>query len=222
MPNFSTIDWQRFLIQIIVIILSIALHEFGHAFSADRLGDPTPRRQGRVTLWPDKHFDPLGFIMILWTSLGGMGLGWGRPVMVNPNNFKHPRRDMMIVAACGPLMNLLIAIVFGLVLRIVVSTHPDSVEEWVWHTISGKFVYTFVWLNLLLMFFNLIPIHPLDGGKLVSNVLPQSQSDAFDRFFYQFGPIVLLLVVFSGSGFLGTVIGPPMISLFRLITGMES
>ena len=176
MPNLSTVDWQKYLIQVIVIILSITLHEFGHAISADRLGDSTPRREGRVTLWPDKHFDPLGLIMILWTSLGGTGLGWGKPVMVNPNNFKHPRRDMMIVAGFGPLMNLLLAIVFGLVLRGAVMVHPDSAYDWMEHTVSGTFVFSFVWLNLLLMFFNLIPMHPLDGGKLLSNVLPFDQS----------------------------------------------
>ncbi len=221
MPNLSTVDWQRYIIEVVVIILSIALHEFGHAISADRLGDPTPRRQGRVTLWPDKHFDPLGFIMILWTSLGGMGIGWGKPVMVNPNNFKHPRRDMSIVAACGPLMNLILAVVFGLVLRGAVMLHADAAYDWMDHAVSGRFVFYFVELNLMLMFFNLIPIHPLDGGKLLSNALPYDQSVRFDRFFYQFGPIIILLLVFSGTNFLGSIIGPPMASLMRLITGID-
>jgi len=221
MPNLATVDWQRYLIQVIVILLSITLHEFGHAFSADRLGDLTPRREGRVTLWPDKHFDPLGFIMILWTSLGGRGLGWGKPVMVNPNNFKHPRRDMSIVAASGPLMNLILAVVFGLVLRAAVTMYPDAAYDWIDHTVSGTFVFSFVSLNLLLMFFNLIPMHPLDGGKLLSNALPFDQSVRFDRFFYQFGPVILLVLVFSGTGFLGTVVGPPMKTMMKLITGLD-
>lgn len=220
MPNFNTIDWQKYAIQIIVIIMSITLHEFGHAFSADRLGDTTPRRQGRVTLWPDKHLDPLGFVMILWTSLGGMGLGWGRPVMVNPNNFKHPRRDMVIVAACGPLMNLILAVIFGLTMRFAVMVNPDSAMEWIRHTVSGNFVLEFLVLNIMLMMFNLLPIHPLDGGKLLSGALPYDLSVKFDRFFYQFGPLILLFIVFSGGNILGPIIGPPMSALIHLITGL--
>src|SRR5579862_4347093 len=99
-------DPEAFVVQLVVIVLSIALHEFGHAISADRLGDDTPRRQGRVTLWPDKHFDPIGFIMILVTLNIGRGLGWGKPVMVDFYKLRLPRRDMLLVAVCGPLMNL--------------------------------------------------------------------------------------------------------------------
>jgi len=219
MPNLAQVNWEEFLIHVIVVVLSLSLHEFGHAISADRLGDPGPRRAGRITLWPDRHLDPIGFIMILITSLGVNAIGWGKPVMVNPRFFKHPRRDMMIVAACGPLMNLLLAIAFGLVLRIVVTIHPDSAYEWVTESVSGRFVWAFVTLNLLLMCFNLIPMHPLDGGKLLSNVLPFQQSVRFDRFFYQFGPMILLFVIFSGSGVLGTIIGPPVDALLRLIVG---
>jgi Zn-dependent protease len=219
MPNLAHVNWEEFLIHVIVVVLSLSLHEFGHAISADRLGDPGPRRAGRITLWPDRHLDPIGFIMILITSLGVNAIGWGKPVMVNPRFFKHPRRDMMIVAACGPLMNLLLAIAFGLVLRIVVTIHPDSAYEWVTESVSGRFVWAFVTLNLLLMCFNLIPMHPLDGGKLLSNVLPFQQSVRFDRFFYQFGPMILLFVIFSGSGVLGTIIGPPVDALLRLIVG---
>jgi len=116
-------------------------------------------------------------------------------------------------------MNLLLAIAFGLELRIVVTIHPDSAYEWVTESVSGRFVWAFVTLNLLLMCFNLIPMHPLDGGKLLSNVLPFQQSVRFDRFFYQFGPMILLFVIFSGSGVLGTIIGPPVDALLRLIVG---
>ena len=127
---------------------------------------------------------------------------------------------MMIVAACGPLMNLILAVVFGLILRVALTMHPDTATEWISQSVSGRFVFLFVLLNLMLMLFNLIPIHPLDGGKLLSNVLPFDQSVRFDRFFYQFGPVILLLLVFSGTGFLGTIIGPPMRTLLRLITGI--
>lgn len=220
MPHLSQIDWKLYIITLVVIILSITLHEFGHAFSADYLGDPGPRRDSRVNLWPDKHFDPLGFIMILWTSLGGLGLGWGKPVMVDSRFFRHPRRDMMIVTACGPLMNLILAIVFGLAIRVLVAmNHGDA--EWLNTTTSGEFLQLFVSINLNLMFFNLIPIHPLDGGKLLSGLLPVHQAIRYDRFFGQWGPLILLFVIFSGPGFFRQVLGPPVTSGLRLLTGLD-
>ena len=103
---FTNIDIPLIIVSIVVTVLSISLHEFGHAISADKLGDDTPRREGRITLWPDKHFDPFGFFMIVFTSFGGRGLGWGKPVMVQPRHFRRPRRDMVVVAVCGPVMNL--------------------------------------------------------------------------------------------------------------------
>src|SRR5947207_5553335 len=91
-------DPHRFLVNLLVVILSITVHEFAHALAADRIGDDTPRRQGRLTLLPTEHFDPLGFLMIVFTSISGMGMGWGKPVEVNPARFRHPRRDMIIIA----------------------------------------------------------------------------------------------------------------------------
>lgn len=213
MHNF---DPKAFIIEIVVIILSITLHEFGHAISADRLGDDTPRRQGRITLWPDKHFDMFGLIMIFLTTLLGFGLGWGKPVEVNTRNFRHPRRDMRIVAICGPLMNLLLAIIAGLILRFVISAgSPD----WMYTTITGQFVFAFLLINLSLMFFNLIPIHPLDGGKILSSLLPFDQSVRFDRFMWQWGPIILLITCFTGVGILGALISPAVFSTMRLLIG---
>lgn len=208
------IDPQTFIINLVVIILSITLHEFGHAISADRLGDDTPRRQGRITLWPDKHFDMLGFIMILFTTLFGFGLGWGKPVQVDSRHFRNPRRDMLIVAICGPVMNLLLAIVAGLILRFVLPGHP----EWI-VSISGQFAFSFLLINLSLMFFNLIPIHPLDGGKILSSLLPYDQSVRFDRFMWQWGPMILLLTCFTGGSILGSILSPAVMSSVRLLIG---
>src|SRR5438128_2531597 len=103
--DLSHIDLKQGIIMLVVMVCSIALHEFGHAMSADYLGDPGPRRDGRITLWPDKHFDALGFTLLVVMAFTGLGFAWGKPVMVNPRAFKHPNRDMMIVTACGPLMN---------------------------------------------------------------------------------------------------------------------
>jgi Zn-dependent protease len=211
----SDTQLKRFIIAVVVIVVSISLHEFGHAISADRLGDDTPRRQGRITLWPDKHFDPLGFIMILVTCWFGFGLGWGKPVMVNPRNFQHPRRDMIIVAAFGPLMNLLLALVFGLILRVFIQTgHGDIVA-----TVPGRFMFSFVLINLSLMFFNLIPLHPLDGSKILSGLLPVDLAIQYDRFFGQWGPMIIMLCVLSGRGIIGSIILPAVLQMFRLIVG---
>src|SRR5579871_1098902 len=135
--SFRNFDARTFVVSLIVIILSITLHEFGHAISADRLGDDTPRRQGRITLWPDKHFDIFGFVFMVFTLLSGHGMGWGKPVQVDFRRLRNPRRDMFIVAAFGPLMNLLIAIVAAVIIRIAVASgHP----EWLFSetTASGQ------------------------------------------------------------------------------------
>jgi|SRR5579871_2771616 len=212
------IDWEAFVITVVVLIVSITLHEFGHAISADRLGDDTPRRQGRVTLWPDKHFDPLGFIMILVTSFFGYGIGWGKPVMVDYRNFRNERTADIIVTSCGPLMNLLLAVVFGLILRIALMTghmfNPDAL--WV------KFAFDFVTINLSLMFFNLLPIFPLDGSHIARRLLAPSIGEPFYRFMVQWGPIILMLAIFSGSRILGTIIGPAVLKMTELIIGLPA
>lgn len=211
-----SLEW--FLITLIVIVCSISLHEFGHAISADRLGDPGPRRDGRITLWPDKHFDPIGFLMICITTYFGFGLGWGKPVMVNPDRFRHPRRDMIIVAAFGPLMNLFLALAFGLILRLGIMTQnamiasPDSYVF--------KFSFAFLLTNLGLMFFNLLPMHPLDGGKILSGLLPDRTAAQFDRFMWQWGPLILMVAVMSNSGVLGRLISPAVTKSVMLILGL--
>lgn len=216
---FNNFEPKAFIISLVVVVLSITLHEFGHAISADYLGDDTPRRQGRITLWPDKHFDVLGFILIVVTSLTGFGIGYGKPVMVNPARLKHPNRDMMIISAFGPLMNLLLAIVFGLVLRIAAATgHNDWIDG---GSISYMFVHAFVFRNLSLMFFNLIPIYPLDGSKILFGLLPARTANAYDAFMSQWGFMILMVLVFTGSQFLGTVLGPAVTTTANLITGLS-
>jgi Zn-dependent protease len=220
---FSNFDPKRFIISLVVVVLSIALHEFGHAISADRLGDDTPRRQGRITLWPDKHFDAFGFILIVVTSLAGFGLGYGKPVMVNPRRLKHPNRDMMIIAAFGPLMNLLLAVVFGLILRVAIMTDHTA-----WMTdastggesILGMFASAFLFRNLGLMFFNLIPIYPLDGSKILFGLLPARQANAYDAFMSQYGYIILMTLVFMGTSLLSRVLSPAILTTAHLITGV--
>lgn len=204
---------EAFILSLIVLVFSISLHEFGHAIAADKLGDPGPRRDGRVTLWPGSHFDIFGFVMMCMTLVAGFGIGWGKPVMVNSRALRNPRRDMVLTASAGPVMNLLLAVVFGLLVRILIQTHsyPQG-------TFGSLFQY-FIIINLGLMFFNLIPIHPLDGGKIMSGFLPRDLSERFDRFMWQWGPIILLFSCFSGLGILGSVIAPATMRTYLWLVG---
>lgn len=205
----------------IVVICSITLHEFGHAFSADRLGDPTPRKDSRVNLWPDKHFDPLGLVMIVFSSIAGMGIGWGKPVMVNSRYFRNPRRDMIIVTICGPLMNLLLALVFGLTMRFMMWS---SYRSWLFQadglpTTCGQFLQSFLYINLGLMFFNLIPIPPLDGSKIFAGLAHSDLAYKYERFMGMYGMFILMVLVVSGS--VGTIIGPAILRTAAAISGLE-
>ena len=205
-------DPHQFIISIVVLVCSIALHEFGHAYSADYLGDPGPRRDGRITLWPDKHFEPIGFFMMVVSSLVGFGIGWGKPVTVNPRYFKHPNRDMMIVTACGPLMNLLLALVFGLSLRVMRSQAQFAPES-----LMAEFFQTFTWINLSLMFFNLIPVPPLDGSKILYGLLPIDLASRYERFMAQYGMLFIMVLFLTGAA--GWIIGPAVQHAYDLILG---
>jgi Zn-dependent protease len=207
---------ESFIIILVVLIVSLALHEFGHAYAADRLGDPGPRRDGRVTLWPDKHFDTAGFFMIVLSSLVGFGLGWGKPVMINSRCFRHPRRDMLIATFAGPLMNLLLAIFAGMVLR---GMRFNGLEYGFEPSLSIRFAYMFLIVNLSLFFFNLLPLHPLDGGKIVSGLLPSEQAYHYDKFMWQFGPMILLALVLLGRGLLSAILSPAVSATARVILG---
>ena len=205
-------DPEHILISLIVLVLSITLHEFGHAISADKLGDPTPRREGRITLWPDKHFDLLGFGMMVISTIVGFGIGWGKPVMVQPRNFKDPRRDMMIVTICGPLMNLALALAFGIPLRFMLASGQFPGGQLMLH-----FFTSFVVINLALMFFNLIPITPLDGSKILSGLLPIEYSIKYERFMAQYGMILIaILLVTRGTTY---IVAPATMYAFGLIVG---
>ena len=204
------IDFNRIIIFIVAFVISISVHECAHAWTADRLGDRTPRYQGRVTLNPAAHLDPLGTLLLLTGVIfNAPVIGWGRPVMFNPLNLKNVRRDTMLIAAAGPFSNLLMAIIFSMIVRSAPSL-PGLIPELLLSTII---------LNISLMFFNLIPVHPLDGGKIVSFFLPSDMAIKFDRFMYQWGFIGLFVVVFAMPGLLGLLVSQPAIWLVRLLIG---
>lgn len=166
-----------FIILASVLVIAISIHEFAHALMADYLGDPTPRSQGRVTLNPLAHLDPVGTIALLL-----VGFGWGKPVQFDPYNLKDRRRDTLLIALAGPASNIIMAFLLALAL------------PW-----SGGLAQIFgyaIQINLVLATFNLLPVHPLDGGKILSGLLPKNLSIEFDDVMHRYGYIILLALVF--------------------------
>ncbi len=216
------IDPQFFIATIIVIFFGIGLHEYAHAKMADLAGDPTPRSMGRVTLNLFKHFDPIGSIFILVTMLAGVGIGWGKPVMVNPSKMRNPRWDHFASVAAGPLTNLLQACVYAIIVRVLIfSNSPLLANPFV-----NLLLVLGVLINVSLCFFNLIPLGPLDGHWLVGAFLPDATRYRWYMFNRQYGWTLLLAVIIigqvSGHSLIRSIINPPMRATFRFLTGFES
>jgi Zn-dependent protease len=163
------------------LILAITIHEFAHALLADRLGDPTPRLQGRLTLNPLAHLDPIGTLMLLLTRFG-----WGKPVQFDPFNLANPRRDAALISLAGPVSNLLTATLAAAIIRLVPISYP--------------LLLPLIVLSISLALFNLIPIHPLDGGKIILGLLPRGLAAEWDRTLHQYGLIILILLLLPLGG----------------------
>lgn len=178
-----------------VLLISLTIHEAAHAWTADKLGDPTARMLGRVSLNPLVHIDWIGTVLLPMISLfSGLPLiGWAKPVPVNLNNLRQPRRDFMIVAAAGPISNLLQACVAAAALRLALGSVSASDE--ITPLVSGLFVA--VQVNLLLAFFNLIPVPPLDGGNVLLGLLPERLAASYGQI-RQYGFLVLYALLFTG------------------------
>jgi Zn-dependent protease len=197
----------QILISFLVLVFSLTVHESAHAWAADRLGDPTARLQGRVSLNPIVHVDPIGTVVFPLIGLftGAPIIGWAKPVPVATWRFERPRRDYLMVAAAGPLSNLALAFIGVVALRLV---GPDSggvsaasvvtpVRLLAWGTLS---------INLLLAIFNLLPIPPLDGATVLAGLLPERVAAGMDRI-RPYGFLVLYALMFSGM--FSVVVGVP-------------
>lgn len=196
----------NFFFIIIVLIMSVVIHEVSHGYVAEALGDPTPRLQGRLTLNPIKHLDLFGSIILPTLSyfLGGFIFGWAKPVVINPYNLKGGKWGEPMVALAGPVSNLLIAIIFGRLVHYAGSLG-----------LSQSFVdisLIIVNLNLVLAVFNMIPMPPLDGSKLLFAVLPQA-AWKIRAFFDQYGLIVVIILL----SFIGAIVSPAVHFLANLI-----
>lgn len=196
MLSFLNINLQELLIRIPLVLIALSFHEWGHAFAAYKLGDPTARNLGRMTLDPFKHVDIVGLIsMVLFR------FGWAKPVPVNPRNFKHLRRDDTIVSLAGITMNFLLAFVsVGLVSAIML------IFNW-YNAVFDEIVGEFFFINLGLMVFNLLPVPPLDGYHVLKNALPRVKPQIWWNY-ERFGYIVLIGLMVTGvvGELLGTVV----------------
>lgn len=193
----------------LALVVAFSVHEFSHAWVAFRLGDPTAKNQGRLTLDPRKHLDVLGSIMVL-----AVGFGWAKPVPVNPYNLRNgPKTGMAMVAAAGPLSNLALAIIAALVFRlgVVEAYYSSSVLPNPQQLLS-----VFIWLNVVLLFFNLLPIAPLDGFKVVAGFLPYPTANSFLKL-EPIGPLILLLLVFLGGPIFSSLIITPTNFVVKLL-----
>lgn len=200
------------IISFLSLIAAITFHEFCHALAADYLGDPTPRSRGRLTLNPLAHADPIGTIALPLINLltGLPTIGWAKPVPIDPFNFRHPKRDEIIVSLAGPCSNLLLAIVSALILRFL----PLSV-------IFYAFLYLLTVINISLFAFNLIPIPPLDGSHIFLNLLPEKSRIQWEETFDRYGFILIIVLVFfpiiNNQSLVSFVISPIISFVSRLL-----
>lgn len=210
------------VLYVVALIAAIAFHEFAHAFVADYLGDPTPRLQGRLTLNPLAHLDPIGTLMLVIARFG-----WGKPVQFDPYNLRHPRRDSAIISIAGPISNFLFATVCSIVVRLLMATPLSRASN----SIGGLLVYVFIallqsviMLNVMLGVFNLVPIHPLDGFKIVEGILPEEYARQWHEL-QPYGLIFLLFLAFpilSSVAPLSQVITPVINGILKiLLPGMQ-
>lgn len=201
---------------IAAFIVAITIHESAHAWMADKLGDPTARLMGRLSLNPLVHYDPIGTTMLLMLvfmravlNIPVIPFGWAKPVVFDPYNLKNPRRDSALISFAGPSANILLAVILSILLRISPGIS----------TLIILFT-PIITLNVVLAIFNLIPIHPLDGGKIFVGLLPEKDAYEADLFLKRYGMIILIFLIFptfGGSSPLFSVLSPIISFILNLL-----
>jgi Zn-dependent protease len=199
-------------------LMAITCHEVSHGFIAYLKGDNTAKYLGRLTLNPLKHLDIIGTLMVFL-----IGIGWAKPVPVNFNNLNNPKRDMIWVAAAGPVTNILLATVSALLLRLMVSLGSSLTTEfqfWIFLEPIILMLAFSVYINLVLAIFNLVPVPPLDGGRVLVGLLPHRQSIALAAM-ERYGMIAIILLVLFFPSILSYVIAPPLYLGLNLLIGPD-
>lgn len=191
----------QFILLIPLLLLSLSLHEYSHGKVADLLGDPTPEMTGRLTLNPLAHLSLMGTLVLLITQR----FGWAKPVQVNPRHFSNPRQGMMYVGLAGPVANISLAIIFSLLFKNLYTLLP---------TVFAVFLKLGVGINLGLAIFNLMPVPPLDGSKILKGLLPKKYDKTLSDI-EAYGPFILLFLIFTGL--FGKIIGPIWFFFYRLL-----
>jgi Zn-dependent protease len=207
---------QRLVVWALPVLFAITVHETAHGWMALRLGDPTAMMLGRLSLNPIKHIDPLGTVLVpgLLLMFGGFLFGWAKPVPITYENLRHPKRDMALVAAAGPLSNLAMALFWALVIRLglELGAGNGAALYLVYTGVAGIFI------NVILMVLNLLPLPPLDGGRVAVGLLPGPLSWKFSRI-EPYGFPILLLLLFTGM--LGKILWPAISMMLVLLSGIS-
>jgi len=208
-----------FFVWLLAFLVTISVHEFAHAWMADKLGDPTARLEGRLSLNPLVHYDPVGttllLVLVVLRALGApvIPFGWAKPVRYDPFNLKDERRDAALISFAGPFINILLATILALITRFFLL--PFSPLYFL-----SNFIYPFIVLNISLAVFNLIPVHPLDGGKIIVGLLPEKEARETDIFLSRYGTIILMFFifpVFGGNSLISLIISPVINFLINLL-----
>lgn len=204
---------QQLIFLIPILLISLSFHEFLHGYASYKLGDPTPKINGRLTLNPLAHLDPIGSLVLLLTRR----FGWAKPVPINPNYYKNPRKGMMIVGMAGPGANLMLALVFSATIKLILNFSQYSLRGFGGNFVNLllQFLVMAIMINLSLAFFNLIPIPPLDGSKILRGFLPAK----FDQYFHKLeGPAgMVVLVILLYTGIIWNIIGPIINFLLQIL-----
>lgn len=198
-------DPISFVLVAVGLVISVTIHEFAHAFVADKLGDPTPRYQGRVTLDPRAHLDPLGTLAILL-----IGFGWGKAVQFDPYNLKDPKRDTALIALAGPASNILLATVLSLIIGVL------NLQG-----IAIAVLLPLIFINVMLAIFNLVPVYPLDGSKIAQAILPKEVALEYELFMNRYGNFVLLALIlplFGSRSAISQLISPVIEFVITLLS----
>jgi Zn-dependent protease len=182
-----------FFLSLIGLVSALTIHEYAHAFVADRLGDPTPRANKRLTLNPLAHLDPIGTI-----TLFIVGFGWGKPVPIDPFNLRSPRQDTALISLAGPLSNLILAVTLSFLVKTFLSP------------IFLLLLTPTIIINISLAIFNLLPIHPLDGAKILSGLLPRDLAFEWESITSRYGTLILLILILPlfGNSLIASLISP--------------